>query len=107
MPVLPLVGSTIVELGFSLPSRSAASIMLQQMRSFTEPPGLHASNFAQTSASSLPGNLFSFRTGVEPIRSRMDPAPFNVINAVLDVRKRERSSNRFAGMLYTCQIKVN
>jgi hypothetical protein len=84
MPVLPLVGSTIVDPGFSLPSRSAVSIMLQQMRSLTDPPGLNASNLAQTSASSLPGRFFNLRTGVEPIRSRMDPEPFNVANTVLD-----------------------
>src|SRR5215204_2451688 len=88
MPVFPLVGSTIVEPGFSLPSRSAVSIILEQIRSFTDPPGLNASNFAQTSASSLPGKLLSLRTGVEPIRSRMDPAPFDIANAVLDFPKR-------------------
>ncbi len=35
MPVLPLVGSTMVPPGLSFPSRSAASIMATPMRSFT------------------------------------------------------------------------
>jgi hypothetical protein len=46
VPVLPLVGSTIVPPGFSLPSRSAASTRAIAARSLIEPPGLSASIFA-------------------------------------------------------------
>ena len=49
MPVLPLVGSTTRAPGASRPSRSAASIIETAMRSFTEPPGLKDSSFANTS----------------------------------------------------------
>ena len=47
MPVLPLVGSTMVSPGFKRPSASAASIMERQMRSLTEPPGLRCSHLPQ------------------------------------------------------------
>ena len=50
MPVLPLVGSTIVPPGFSLPSRSAASMMRVAMRSFDEPPGFRYSTLTSTVA---------------------------------------------------------
>jgi len=40
MPVLPLVGSTIVPPGFSAPEASASSIIGSAILSFTEPPGL-------------------------------------------------------------------
>src|SRR5262245_56823245 len=76
MPVLPLVGSTIVAPGLSFPWRSAVSIMFKQMRSLTDPPGLKDSSLAHTSASFLSGRALSFTTGVEPIRSRTDRAPF-------------------------------
>ncbi|KXK02744.1 MAG: hypothetical protein UZ03_NOB001001835 [Nitrospira sp. OLB3] len=46
MPVLPLVGSTIVPPGLSLPCRSASSIMFRQIRSLTLPPGLKDSTLA-------------------------------------------------------------
>src|SRR5262245_22320360 len=71
MPVLPLVGSMIVPLGRNAPSRSACSIMARQMRSFTLPPGLSDSSFAQTSARrpSSWGRRDRRTTGVEPIKS--------------------------------------
>lgn len=47
-PVLPEVGSTIVQPGFSLPLISASSTILKPMRSFTEPPGLKNSTLATT-----------------------------------------------------------
>ncbi len=50
MPVLPLVGSMTTPPGFSVPERSASSIIARQMRSLTEPPGLDCSIFAQTAA---------------------------------------------------------
>ena len=46
MPVLPLVGSTMVPPGFSLPKRSASLIMFRQMRSLMLPPGLNDSTLA-------------------------------------------------------------
>ena len=45
IPVLPLVGSTMVPLGLSFPCRSASLIMLRQIRSLTLPPGLKNSTF--------------------------------------------------------------
>jgi hypothetical protein len=42
MPVLPLVASTTVWPGRSLPSRSAASMMPSAILSLTEPSGLAA-----------------------------------------------------------------
>src|ERR1043165_4665140 len=79
MPVLPLVGSTIVAPGLSLPCRSARSTMFRQMRSLTEPPGLKDSIFAHTSASFFPVRVFNLTTGVEPMRSRTDRAPFKLL----------------------------
>ena len=49
IPVFPLVGSTIIPPGFRRPCRSAASIMLRPMRSFTLPPGLNDSNLTSIS----------------------------------------------------------
>ena len=48
MPVLPLVGSTIVAPGLSDASRSASSIIASAIRSFTLPPGLSDSSLAST-----------------------------------------------------------
>jgi hypothetical protein len=50
MPVLPLVGSTIVVLGPIRPSRWAAEIIAIPMRSLTLESGLKNSNFAYTFA---------------------------------------------------------
>src|SRR5881409_4062798 len=50
MPVLPLVGSTIVAPGRSAPRRSASSIIATAIRSLTLPPGLKNSSFASTTA---------------------------------------------------------
>ena len=49
MPVLPLVGSTIVPPGFRAPEPSASSTMASAMRSFIDPPGLLRSLFTHTS----------------------------------------------------------
>ena len=46
IPVLPDVGSTIVELGFSFPLFSAFSIIAKPILSFTEPSGLKNSSLA-------------------------------------------------------------
>ena len=45
MPVLPLVASTTVCPGASVPARSAASMMLIARRSFTDAAGLKNSAF--------------------------------------------------------------
>ena len=77
MPVLPLVGSTIVPPGFSAPLASAASTMRTAMRSFTEPPGLRYSTLASTSGASGPRSRVtevSRTSGVLPTRSTTDSA---------------------------------
>ena len=75
MPVLPLVGSTmVVRPGVMRPSRSAASIMLTPIRSFTEPQGLKNSSLAATSASIFPVTRLSLTRGVFPVNSVMFPA---------------------------------
>jgi len=69
IPVFPLVGSTTTPPSRRRPSRSATSMMLRQMRSLTEAPGLTSSDLAKTfarggSADSLPISMM----GVSPIR---------------------------------------
>ena len=76
MPVLPLVGSTIVPPGFSLPSRSAASMMRDAMRSLLDPPGLKYSIFASTVAVMPSVTEFSLTRGVSPTRSSTVSAYF-------------------------------
>src|SRR3954451_5578180 len=69
-PVFPDVGSTIVPPGFSLPSRSAASIIASPIRSLLEPPGFMYSSFASSIAGS-PAERRARRTiGVFPTSSR-------------------------------------
>ena len=77
MPVLPLVGSTIVPPGCSAPLASAASTMRTAMRSFTDPPGLRYSTLASTSGASGPRSRVtevSRTSGVLPTRSTTDSA---------------------------------
>src|ERR1044071_4129491 len=102
MPVLPLVGSTMVAPGLSLPWRSAVSIMLRQIRSLTDPPGLNDSNLAQTSASFFPGSALSLTTGVEPIRSRTDLAPFKFVTG--NVTRLSSGGEKFDLSLRECYI---
>src|SRR5215216_4368459 len=72
VPVLPLVGSTIVPPGLSFPSRSAASMRAMAARSLIEPPGFSASTFATSCGlRSLPSRL-SRTSGVSPTASRID-----------------------------------
>src|SRR6187455_2042665 len=72
MPVLPLVGSTIVVLpGVIAPAASASSIIALAIRSFTEPPGFQCSHLAHTSAAPSPGRLRSWTSAVPPTRSRI------------------------------------
>ena len=65
MPVLPQVGSTMIESGRSRPSRSAPSIIARATRSLMLPPGLRNSALAKMFSP------LSRTSGVLPIRSRM------------------------------------
>jgi hypothetical protein len=69
IPVLPLVGSTTVIPGFREPSRSAASIIARQIRSFTLPPGLKNSALPYTAAEPGASSFASRSSGVLPICS--------------------------------------
>src|SRR6478609_4477708 len=70
MPVFPDVGSMIVPPGFSLPERSASSIIARAMRSLIDPPGLARSDFIHTSARS-PNSRLILIVGVLPMVSRI------------------------------------
>ena len=71
MPVLPLVGSTIVVLpGRDLPRSSASTIIDTPMRSFTLKPGVNDSSFAKTVAPAPSVTRFRRTSGVLPISSR-------------------------------------
>jgi len=48
MPVLPLVGSTSVAPGLSVPFFSASAIIARPMRSLTLPPGFRLSTLPMT-----------------------------------------------------------
>ena len=76
MPVLPEVGSTMVLTpGTILPVFSAASIIANPMRSFTDDIGLKNSSLARISAftPSRLGSRFSRTSGVAPMVSVMSP----------------------------------
>ena len=66
MPVLPEVGSRIVEPGRSRPSFSACSTMKNAARSFTDPVGLRSSSLAHSRTSSDGDSLGSPTSGVLP-----------------------------------------
>ena len=91
MPVLPLVASMTVCPGLSEPSRSAASITPSASRSLTEPSGLNASSF--TNSSTPAGAMLLMRTtGVLPTVSSIDfliPA----IPCLRYFRRRKRQGN--------------
>src|SRR3954451_21577293 len=53
IPVLPLVGSKMVDPGRSWPEASATRIMLRAARSLMEPVGLRSSSFAQSRTDGL------------------------------------------------------
>ncbi|CAM5574374.1 hypothetical protein SVIOM74S_02342 [Streptomyces violarus] len=70
MPVLPDVGSRIVQPGVRRPSFSACSIMCRAGRSLTDPVGLRSSSFAQI-RTSADGDSRGRRTrGVLPTAAR-------------------------------------
>jgi len=64
MPVLPLVGSKMVEPGRRLPSASAAAIMLRAARSLIEPVGLRSSSLAHNRTVGLGDSWGSPLSGV-------------------------------------------
>src|SRR5688572_26270763 len=74
IPVLPVVGSTMVPPGLRAPLRSAASTIATPMRSFTLPPGLRDSTFASTAAPPARGSRRSRTRGVPPMRSSTESA---------------------------------
>ncbi len=70
MPVLPLVGSRMVQPGRSTPSFSACSIIFSAGRSLIEPVGLRSSSLAQSRTSGDGDSLGSPTSGVPPTESR-------------------------------------
>src|SRR6478735_5647014 len=70
MPVLPDVGSRIVQPGRSVPSFSASSIIFRAGRSLIEPVGLRSSSFAQRRTSGLGDSLGRPTSGVPPTDER-------------------------------------
>ncbi|GAA3100791.1 hypothetical protein GCM10020254_52910 [Streptomyces goshikiensis] len=66
MPVLPEVGSRIVQPGYSRPSFSACSTMWSAGRSLIEPVGLRSSSFAQIRTSAEGDSRGSRTSGVLP-----------------------------------------
>ena len=74
MPVLPLVGSTMVLPGPIRPLASIASIIAMPMRSLTDPSGLKNSSLAVTTALGLRRSVSRGRrmSGVSPMVSRME-----------------------------------
>src|SRR6476661_10919008 len=69
MPVLPLVGSRIVDPGCSEPSFSAASIMAIAARSLIDPVGLWSSSLAHSRTSGVGDRFGSPTSGVPPRES--------------------------------------
>src|SRR5688572_21788912 len=69
MPVLPEVGSRIVQPGVSAPSFSARSIIHMAGRSLTEPVGLRSSSFAHRRTSGVGDNRGNPTNGVPPSES--------------------------------------
>src|SRR5215510_9161803 len=81
MPVLPLVASTIVAPGLSVPARSAAAIIDSAGRSLTLPAGFLNSHLAQTTAPLLGPTRPSRTSGVlatRPSASSATRRPFLV-----------------------------
>ena len=100
MPVLPLVGSTMVVLsGEMRPASSAASIIERPMRSLTLPPGLNDSSLPTIVAPERSERPRSLTSGVPPIRAVMSSAIFTVsAPLVVAVRSRTWARRRPAGV---------
>ncbi len=71
-PVFPLVPSTMVPPGSSVPSRSARSMIGMPMRSFTDPPGLKISALPYTGVRMPRVTRLSRMSGVQPMVSRTE-----------------------------------
>src|SRR5262245_9716924 len=81
MPVLPLVGSTIVETPGSIsPSRSATSIIARPIRSFTLFAGFRLSSFATMRGFTPATMRLSCTSGVRPTSSVASRAIFTAIS---------------------------
>src|SRR5688572_21067891 len=85
IPVLPVVGSTMVPPGFKAPLRSAASTIATPMRSFTLPPGLRDSTLASTVAEPSRGSRRRRTSGVPPIRSSTESAILSFFMSASDM----------------------
>ena len=72
IPVLPLVGSKIVQPGVRVPSASPASIIARAARSFIDPVGFRSSNFAQSRTSLEGDKLGKPTSGVLPTDSKSE-----------------------------------
>src|SRR5690349_8378065 len=70
MPVLPDVGSRMVQPGRSSPSFSASSTIRSAGRSLMEPVGLRSSSLAQRRTSDVGDSLGSPTSGVPPTEAR-------------------------------------
>src|SRR4051812_21019709 len=70
MPVLPLVGSRIVQPGRSTPVFSACSIIFSAGRSLIEPVGLRSSSLAHRRTSGAGESVGNPTSGVPPTESR-------------------------------------
>src|SRR5713226_9334180 len=86
-PVLPEVGSTIVPPAFSMPARSAASIIRKPMRSLTLPPGFSISSLARMVGLTPRVTLCRRTSGVSPTASR-NVSMARILTAPFDVRGR-------------------
>src|SRR5260221_425762 len=73
VPVLPLVGSTIVPPGWSEPAASHASIKRRPMRSLTLPPGLSCSHLTSTSGRTSRVMRLSRTSGVWAVAGALGP----------------------------------
>src|SRR5919106_719132 len=85
MPVLPLVGSTIVAPGLTRPCASADSSIARPIRSLTLPPGFSDSSLATTLAPPGRGSRFRRTIGVWPISSSTDDAVFDLGDRLADL----------------------
>ena len=87
IPVLPDVGSIIVEPAFNNPLLSASSIISLAILSLTLPAGLRYSSFAKIVASSLYffSICFNSTNGVLPINSATEPYIFDILTPCLSI----------------------
>jgi hypothetical protein len=72
IPVLPDVGSRIVQPGRRVPSFSACSTIQSAGRSLTEPLGLRSSSFAHSRTSGDGDSRGNITRGVRPTESRSE-----------------------------------